>query len=218
MAKNTLWHDEYWLLLMQLYLSRPQGVKPLYSRALVGLAMELHIEPAELRQRMERLEQHDTPRLQQLWHRYATQPRRLSRAVRQVRGMKGFGAGEAFYEGVEVNESWERWFKPLPHAEGRDPLTPAKLIMMLDLYFRLVPLTMVPQTPEVIELAALLRSTPAEVVDVMEVFRFCDPQLTTGDLMIHPLLAPCMQVWKRWGNAGPEKVAALARELEAYWK
>lgn len=32
MAKYPSWQDEYWLMLMQLYLKRPQGMKPLYSR------------------------------------------------------------------------------------------------------------------------------------------------------------------------------------------
>ena len=32
MAKNQLWHDDYWLLLMQLYLRKPVGVKAMYSR------------------------------------------------------------------------------------------------------------------------------------------------------------------------------------------
>ena len=45
MAKNVSWSDDYWLLLMQLYLRKPVGVKALYSRGLVQLALELHIEP-----------------------------------------------------------------------------------------------------------------------------------------------------------------------------
>ena len=43
MAKKAVWHDDYWLLLMQAYLQRPVGVKPLYSRKMVELSLELHI-------------------------------------------------------------------------------------------------------------------------------------------------------------------------------
>ena len=32
MNRHALWQDEYWLLLMQLYLKKPEGVKPLYSK------------------------------------------------------------------------------------------------------------------------------------------------------------------------------------------
>lgn len=55
MARYPEWQDEYWLLLMQLYLCKPQGVKPLYSRELVKVAMEQHIPPHLLYQRMFRL-------------------------------------------------------------------------------------------------------------------------------------------------------------------
>ena len=52
MAKNVSWSDDYWLLLMQLYLRKPVGVKALYSRGLVQLALELDIEPRVLRAQM----------------------------------------------------------------------------------------------------------------------------------------------------------------------
>ena len=32
MGKKTNWKDDYWLYVMQLYMRRPIGVKPLYSR------------------------------------------------------------------------------------------------------------------------------------------------------------------------------------------
>jgi hypothetical protein len=45
MAKNSKWQDEYWLLLMQIYLQKPVGMKPMYCRAMVDLSIELHIAP-----------------------------------------------------------------------------------------------------------------------------------------------------------------------------
>ena len=48
MAKNSQWQDDYWLLLMQLYLQRPVGLKPMYSRRMVDLSLELHISPDQL--------------------------------------------------------------------------------------------------------------------------------------------------------------------------
>ncbi len=218
MANHPLWHDEYWLLLMQLYLKRPKGVKPLYSRELVKLALELHIEPSFLYRQMFKLRQIDTPRIQQLWDTYARSPRKLSRATSVVRRMKGFGNFESFYAGVEVNESWEKDFKPIDASKGEESLSPIKLIMILDLYFRLIPDTMVPHTPEIIDLARKIKSTPEEIAEVMEVFCFCDPLLTKGDIMIHPLLNACMNVWKRFGSESPEALSALAAQLRNYWK
>ena len=48
MSKNSKWQDDYWLLLMQIYLQRPVGMKPMYSRKMVDLSMELHIAPQAL--------------------------------------------------------------------------------------------------------------------------------------------------------------------------
>lgn len=245
MANHSLWRDEYWLLLMQLYLKPPQGVKQLYSKPLVDLALELHIHPEFLHRQMFRLRQIDTPRMQRLWDTYGQNPRKLARGIKLLRKMNGFGNADAFYAGVEVSESWEKDFKPIEFTKmpgigllggqltaddsekaapkGRrkkhDPqaLTPAKLIMILDLYFRLTTITMVPETPEIIELARLIHSTPREVADVMEVYQVCDPYITHEDLIVSPLLGPCMQVWKRFGNEDPEKLAALAAQLKAYW-
>ena len=252
MAKHTLWHDEYWLLLMQLYLKRPQGVKPLYSRSLVNLGMELHIAPNCLFRKMLRLRQIDTPRLQQLWDTYGKSPRKLSKEVKLLRQMNGFGNSEDFYAGVEINESWEKDFKPIEllssakneigeMAEACDransvskdrsetsykdkrqaqytSLTPAKLIMILDLYFRLTPITMVPETPEIISLARFIHSTPQEISDVMQVYKVCDPYLNHKACTLSPLHEPCMQVWKRFGNDNPEKLTALAAQIKYYWK
>ena len=45
MARHPLWNEEYWLLLLQLYQKKPMGVKPLYSKGMVDLSLELHIPP-----------------------------------------------------------------------------------------------------------------------------------------------------------------------------
>lgn len=216
MAKRSLWRDDYWLLLMQLYLRRPAGVKPLYSRPMVELALELHIQPQFLYEQMFRLRQFDTPRIEHLWHTYGKNPKKLARAVKLLRQMKGFGQAGEFYDGVDVSESWETDFKPVSDATG--PVEPVHLIMILDLYFRLTPITMVAETPEIIALGKLLRIQPALIVEVMDVFRFCDPYLNRDDMIISPFLMPCQQVWKRFGNDSPEKLSALAAQLTDYFR
>ena len=97
------------------------------------------------------------------------------------------------------------------------PLTPVMLILVLDLYFRLTPLTMVAETPEIQELARLLKMKPQEVVDIMEVYQFCDPYLNRNDFLTSPLLVPCQQLWQRFGNGSPQKLAALAAQLKEYF-
>ena len=215
MAKNQIWQDDYWLLLMQLYLRKPTGVKPMYCKPLVDLSLELHIAPQQLHARMAQIDRLDTPRIERLWQEYSRNPKRLTRAVQLLRNMIGFNNADDFYEGVEVEETFERDFRPLPEDEQ---LTPVMLTLILDLYFRLTPLTMVTDTPEVRNLASTLRISAQRIVDVLEIFQHCDPYLNRSDVLITPLLTPCQQIWQRYGNGDPRQLAALAQELKEYYR
>ena len=216
--QHHLWSDEYWLLLMQLYLKKPVGVKALYSRPLVKLALELHIPPQYLYEQMFRLRTIDTPRMEKLWADYGKNPKKLSRGVKLLRQKLGYGNAELFYEGVEINETWEKDFKPVDVTVGNMPkITPVMLIMVLDLYFRLTPNTMVTETPEIHELGQLIKLKPVQVVDIMEIYQFCDPYLKRTDFVTSPLLGPCQQIWQRFGNGSPQKIAALAALLREYF-
>ena len=215
MAKNLVWHDDYWLLLLLIYLRKPVGVKPLYNRAMVDLSLELHIPPESLQRRMEMITRMDTPRLERFWNTYSKSPKRLERAVHLLREMKGFGAAEEFYQGVEVQETFERDFRPL--AEDAR-FMPVMLIMILDLYYQLTPSTMVAATPEVVETAKLLRLKASDVVEVLDVFQICDPYLERNEVTLSPLLAPCQQVWQRMVDKEPQDVHALAEKLEEFFQ
>jgi hypothetical protein len=215
MAKNVRWQDEYWLLLMRLYLKKPEGVKPLYSRGMVNLSLELHIPPQFLYEQMFKLRSLDTPRMEKLWERYGNNPKRLAKGIKMLRQMKGLGSAGDFYEGVETHESFELDFKPI---EENPDLTPVKLIMILDLYFRLTPNTMVKSTPEIQQLARLLKIDTSLIVEIMEVYQICDPYLNRVELLTSPLVLPCNRIWKRYGNDNPEKLAAYAAQLKEYFK
>ncbi len=214
MARNAKWSDDYWLLLMQIYLQRPVGIKPMYSRKMVDLSMELHIAPNVLFAKMCQIANLETPRVEHIWETYGTNPRKLTRAIKLWREMRGYGHADEFYEGVEVNETFEKDFKPVSDSN----MTPAMLILILDLYFRLTPITMVSETPEIQQLARLLKVKPQEVVEVMEVFQHCDPYLNKKDVMISPLLLPCNDIWRRFGNSDTEQLASFAEQLSEYFK
>ena len=225
MAKKNVWKDDYWLLLLQLFLKRPVGIKPLYSRAMVDLALELHIPPQALFKRMEQIAQLQTPRLERIWQTYSKNPQRLSRAVRLLRSMNGFGQAEDFYDGVEIQETFEKDFRPVTFASGMQPteaayrqLTPVMLIILLDLYFQLTPSTMVVETPEVQQTGRLLKMKAEQVVQVLETYQHCDPYLGSRDFILTPLLLPCQQLWQRYGNGEPHQLAAYAKELKEYFK
>lgn len=213
--KNNVWHDDYWLMLMQAYLKKPVGIKPTYSRMMVQLSQELHIHPTELHRRMQQIAQLKTPRIERIRATYENSPKRLERAISLLRSMKGFGAADDFYEGVEMQETFELDFRPLPDDER---FMPASLIIILDLYFQLTPATMVTATPEVAEMARLLKLKPKDIVEVLSVFQICDPYLERNEVTFSPLLMPCQQVWQRMAALEPQQLNKLAEELKEFFK
>ena len=214
MARHPLWNDEYWLLLLQLYQKKPMGVKPLYSRGMVDLSLELHIPPEFLHEQMFKLRM-VTPHIKRLWDKYANNPRRLSHDIQTLRKMNGCGNAQAFYEGVDINESFEKDWEPLACEPS---LTLVKLTIILDLYFQLTPITMVPETPEIIDLGKLIKTSPKVIAEAMRVFQYCDPYLNREDVLITPLLDACSEIWHRYGNGNPDNLYKLANELKIYFK
>ena len=215
MAKKLKWQDEYWLLLMQIYLQKPAGIKPMYSKEMVDLSMELHIAPNVLFNKMCQIANLETPRIEYFWELYGNNPRKLKRAVNMLREMWGFNNALEFYEGVETHESFEKDFKPI---SADSVLTPVMLTLILDLYFRLTPITMVEETPEVQEIAKMMKIKPQEVVEALEAFQHCDPYLNRKDVVMDDLALACQQVWRRYGNANPEDLASYAEQLKEYYK
>ena len=214
MARHPLWNEEYWLLLLQLYQKKPMGVKPLYSKGMVDLSLELHIPPEFLHEQMFKLRM-VTPHIKRLWDKYADNPSRLACDIQTLRNMNGYGNAKAFYEGVDVNESFEKDWEPLACEPS---LTLVKLTIILDLYFQLTPITMVPETPEIIDLGKLIKTSPKVIAEAMRVFQYCDPYLKREDVFITPLLDACSETWHRYGNGNPDKLYKLANELKIYFK
>lgn len=215
MARKQLWNDDYWLLLMQLYLLKPVGVKPLYCREMISLSLELHIPPQQLHQRLGDIASLDTPRIERIWNEYSKNPKRLSRAVRLLREMKGFNSAGEFYEGVAVEETFERDFRPLAEDSR---LMPFMLVMILDLYFRLSPITMVEETPEVKELSNLMSIPVPLTVEVLHNYQYLDPYLRRKGEPASRLFQPCRKVWERYANQDMAQLADYAEQLSQYFK
>ena len=214
MAKNQQWQDDDWLLLMQLYLKKPVGIKPMYSKAMVDLALEIHIAPQILFKKMCEIANMETPRIERIWQEYSKNPCRLKRAVRLWRQMRGFG-NNLFYEGVDSQETFERDFRPVCEDS---PVTPIMLIIILDQYFRLTPVTMVPETPEIRQIGSLMKISTKEIVDIMVLFQHCDPYLRRKDTVTSPLFPACQEIWQRYGNSDTEQLASYAQQLKEYFK
>ena len=216
MASNSpSWQDEWWPFVLLLYMRRPAGVKRVYSREVVDLALELHVRPQVIIGKMLELRNAATPSLRRLKEQYEGKRRSLACRVEKLRQMRGFSSNGAFFDGVPVMETWEQDFRELPGCGG---LKPVALILVLDLYFRLTPSTMRAETPEVRELARLIGQPAERVAEVMGVYQILDPYLSRGEFMVTPLLKPCQHVWQRYGNGDIEKLASLAAQLRAYYE
>ena len=215
MANQSQWQEAYWLPLLQLYLRKPVGMKPLYSRPMIDLALELNVAPNQLYEQMKMLDKRETASLQQLWKRFATHQKQLRRDIETIRKMRGFNHPQQFYDGVSQEETWQTDFRPLQVDAS---LTPLHLIIILDLYFRLTPITMVSDTPEVKELATLLSLKPEKVAEIMGIFQLCDPYLNRMTFEVSELFASCHDVWQRFGNLNPNELAREATQMKDFFK
>ena len=221
MAKIQQWQDDDWLLLMQLYLKKPVGIKPMYSKAAIELCLELHIPPQIIYQKMCAIANLETPRIERIWNEYAQNPRRLSRAVKLLRQMKAFG-NDDFYEGVDIQETFETDFRPIAPDTV---VTPIMLIIILDLYFRLTPITMVVETPEIQDLSRLLKLPAQDIVDIMHIYQQCDPYLkphprplSFREGSLESITSACQAQWRQYGNGDPTALAEYASKLKEYFK
>jgi hypothetical protein len=215
MLTHPLWSDDYWPLIVQLYASKPTGVKPLYSRPVVDLSIRLHLPPKVVFTHMHLLREHATSSLQRLWDTYMGNRRRLSRDVHRIEQMYGFGAESAFYEGVRVVDDFADAFRPIATDTK---VTRVMLVIMLDLYFRLTPTTMVGETPEVVECARRLGLCAEQVVEVLCVYQTFDPILHRSAAPESALSAACHTTWQQFHNAEPEQLASSAVQLMEYFK
>lgn len=91
------------------------------------------------------------------------------------------------------------------------------LTMLLDLYYRLTPVTMVAETPEVGELARCMRIPPSLVAEVMVCFLVCDPCMKYSDTS-SGLYPECLAVWRKYISKEPEELAATAAQMRAYFR
>ena len=78
------------------------------------------------------------------------------------------------------------------------------LVMILNLYFQLTPITMVEETPEIQQLAKKMKIKPSVVVEVMDIYQIFDPYLKREEMIFSSLLGPCQKVTDSRTKAGTE--------------
>lgn len=213
-----MWSNGYWPLAINAFLTPPEGQKTRYSRPVVDLAMRLHVRLADIVDKLNTVGAHSDKAVERLFCHYKAHPKLLKRDVARLCSMGGFGNGDAFYEGVDTAEQdFERWYRPVDGAE----LTPAMLTLLLNLYFRLVPTTMVETTPEVADMARRTGLSAARVVEVLRIFLHIDPCARVRDndglADFSPLTPVCRDFWTRLGDGDPMKVAREAEKFLQYY-
>ena len=227
------WINDYWPLAINAYLAPPAGPKSCLSRPVIDLAVQLHMKPADIADRLGTIHSHGKPAVERLLQHYTAHPKLLKRDVARLLDMSGFGLGSAFYEGVcTAEQGFEHFYRPIAGT----PFTEAMLTLLLDLYFRLVPATMIESTPEVRDMARRTGLAAARVVEVLHAFRDVDPCTRrrdtataqadtaqhTADATQHAADAPtlgqlCRDTWQRLGNGDPMTTAAEARRFMEYY-
>ena len=216
------WNDDLWPLVIQLYQKKPTGIKPIYCRDSVKLALELHIPPQTIYRKMSELRTQPSPSLQRFMKTVGRHPDKLDALCTQLRSLNGMGNASEFYDDVKVNETFELDFRPVnartAQMMGRPLFTPVMLIMILDLYFRLIPSTMIPETPDVQDLAKLLDITPQDIAEILGIYQYCDPCIHHDDSLMDPMLPPCTAIWRRFANDDLTPLSNLAQQLTIYWK
>lgn len=189
----------------------------MYFHALVSLALEIHIEPKFLHEQMFYLRQSERPSIKRLWDEYGKHPKKLEKKTDLIRKEYGFSHPDKFFKNVEIKETWEKDFKPVKNEKK---ITPVVLIMILNLYFQLTPVTMVPETPEIEDLSHLIAVSADQITQIMDIFQFCDPYLNRHSpptKISSSLLEPCQEIWNRFGNKDPRALYTLASELKDYF-
>ncbi len=217
MIESPSWNNEYLLFLMQLYLESPVGLKPLYSRSLVNLSLELHIEPQTILKKMQEFEENkeNTPSLKHLWNTYSNNPKKLNDAVCKIRKMRGFGKAEKFYKDVKTIQSFENMFLPI---EGYKNILPVMLVMVLKVYPTIMPTAMEENTPEIVDLSKQLGISKKNVLLIMQTFLACDPIMNREKDENDSLYKACSEVWREYANDSPEKLNKRVEELKEYFE
>ena len=157
---------------------------------------------------------------------YEGNARRLSRDVKQLRQMAGFGTGGLFFDDVCIDNDFERDYCPVADDTA---MTPAMLTLILNLYFQLIPDTMKATTPEVQLLAKRLHVTPDEVVQVLKLCLAEDPcipehrreRLLGSSSAADPLPSLSQAVnklWHRYGNGDAIMVEEAAERFDHYFE
>lgn len=145
------WTTEEAILVLELYMSKPKGMKSATDKNLVNLAQLLGRTPESLCRRMQKFQQ---------W--YPVLP---------------FDTEESIYNG-ENPAIWNDYFAQPRKAHKEAPVILEEFCigtLVLNLYFQLIISTMNEKVPEVIELSKLVKRPAKNIANMLLAYALLDP-------------------------------------------
>lgn len=190
--KAEQWTQEESVLVLDLYMSKPAGLKPVTNESLTHLAQLLGRTPEAVFRRMQKFQQ---------W--YPVLP---------------FGMNEEIFQD-ENPAIWSEYFNQPKKVHSEAPAILDEWCaetLVLNLYFQLIISTMNEKVPEVVELSKLVKRPAKEIVEMLYAYAALDPFLKTpqpSELAISPI---CHHLWNRYAD-DMDKLSHVAKYIESHY-
>ncbi len=187
------WTTEEAILVLELYMSKPKGMKSATDKNLVNLAQLLGRTPESLCRRMQKFQQ---------W--YPVLP---------------FDTEESIYNG-ENPAIWNDYFAQPCKAHKEAPAILEEFCigtLVLNLYFQLIISTMNEKVLEVIELSKLVKRPAKNIANMLLAYASLDPFIKKDALVTNMPMSPIQQqLWNRYAN-DMDKLSHVAKYIESHY-
>lgn len=186
------WSTEESILVLDLYMNKPKGMKPATDETLVNLAQLLGRTPESLCRRMQKFQQ---------W--YPVLP---------------FDTEETLYND-ENPAIWNDYFAQPRKAHKEAPAILEEFCidtLVLNLYFQLIISTMNEKVPEVVELSKLVKRPAKAVADMLLSYASLDPFMKDTPTMNVSASPIQQQLWNRYAD-DMDKLSHVAKYIENHY-
>lgn len=190
--RTEQWTKEESVLVLDLYMNKPIGLKPVTDESLTNLAQLLGRTPEAVFRRMQKFQQ---------W--YPVLP---------------FDADEDIYQ--DENPSvWSDYFNQPKKAHSEAPALIDEWCagtLVLNLYFQLIISTMNEKVPEVVELSRVVKRPAKDIVDMLYAYASLDPFLKTNQYSGQTVSPICRHLWERYAD-DMDKLSHVAKYIESHY-
>lgn len=190
--KAEQWTKDESILVLDLYMEKPKGMKNVECEKVICLAQLLGRTPESLCRRMQKFQQ---------W--YPVLP---------------FDTTDDLY--VDEDPAiWNEYFLCPQKAHQEAPAILDEFCagtLVLNLYFQLIINTMSEKSPEVNEVAKLTKRSAASIVNMLYGYASMDPFLKESPTPNQPLSSICTQLWTRYAD-DMDQLSRVAKYIESHY-